>query len=118
MLTAYVGAPQIVLIGATNQPNALDAALRRPGRFDREIALRVPDVRGRTEILRIHSKDAALANDIDFARLLKILRAANYTGDLCVEDEALEPTDREHDASSRDAVAFRNPLAERPVPST
>src|SRR6266571_4275334 len=60
---------QIVLIGATNQPNALDTALRRPGRFDREIALRVPDVRGRTEILRIHSRDAALANDIDFARL-------------------------------------------------
>ena len=57
---------QVVLIGATNQPNALDPALRRPGRFDREIALRVPDVRGRTEILRIHSKDAALGNDIGF----------------------------------------------------
>ncbi|GHO45410.1 CDC48 family AAA ATPase [Ktedonospora formicarum] len=60
---------QIVLIGATNQPNALDPAIRRPGRFDREIALRVPDVRGRMEILSIHSRDAALANDIDFARL-------------------------------------------------
>src|SRR5438552_438540 len=60
---------QVVLIGATNQPNALDPAIRRPGRFDREIALRVPDVRGRTEILRIHSRDDALANDIDFARL-------------------------------------------------
>jgi transitional endoplasmic reticulum ATPase len=63
---------QIVLIGATNQPNALDPAIRRPGRFDREISLRVPDVRGRTEILRIHSKDAALANDIDFARLAQL----------------------------------------------
>ncbi|MBV9616420.1 MAG: CDC48 family AAA ATPase [Ktedonobacteraceae bacterium] len=63
---------QIVLIGATNQPNALDPAIRRPGRFDREIALRVPDVRGRTEILRIHSRDAALANDIDFARLAQL----------------------------------------------
>src|SRR6266705_1922637 len=63
---------QIVLIGATKQPNALDTALRRPGRFDREIALRVPDVRGRTEILRIHSRDAALANDIDFARLAQL----------------------------------------------
>lgn len=63
---------QIVIIGATNQPNALDTALRRPGRFDREIALRVPDVRGRTEILHIHSKDAALANDIDFARLAQL----------------------------------------------
>src|SRR5260221_3042577 len=63
---------QIVLIAATNKPNALDTALRRPGRFDREIALRVPDVRGRTEILRIHSRDAALANDIDFARLAQL----------------------------------------------
>ncbi len=63
---------QIVLIGATNQPNALDPALRRPGRFDREIALRVPDVRGRTDILRIHSKDASLANDIDFPRLAQL----------------------------------------------
>ena len=63
---------QVVLIGATNQPNALDPALRRPGRFDREISLRVPDVRGRTEILQIHSRDAALANDIDFARLAQL----------------------------------------------
>lgn len=63
---------QIVIIGATNQPNALDTALRRPGRFDREISLRVPDVRGRAEILRIHSKDAALANDIDFPRLAQL----------------------------------------------
>ncbi len=63
---------QVVVIGATNQPNTLDPALRRPGRFDREIGLRVPDVRSRTEILRIHSKDAALANDIDFARLAQL----------------------------------------------
>jgi transitional endoplasmic reticulum ATPase len=63
---------QVVVIGATNQPNSLDPALRRPGRFDREIGLRVPDVRARTEILRIHSKNAALANDIDFARLAQL----------------------------------------------
>ncbi len=63
---------QIVIIGATNQPNALDPALRRPGRFDREIALRVPDVRGRTEILQIHSRDAALAPEIDMARLAQL----------------------------------------------
>src|SRR5436305_1322295 len=63
---------QVVLIGATNQPNALDPAMRRPGRFDREISLRVPDVRGRTEILQIHSHDAALAGDVDFARLAQL----------------------------------------------
>lgn len=63
---------QVVLIGATNQPNALDPAIRRPGRFDREISLRVPDVRGRTEILRIHSRDAAIADDVDLARLAQL----------------------------------------------
>ncbi|HET8843078.1 MAG TPA: AAA family ATPase, partial [Ktedonobacteraceae bacterium] len=63
------GRGQVVIIGATNQPNALDPALRRPGRFDREISLRVPDMYGRKEILLIHSRDAALAGDIDFGRL-------------------------------------------------
>lgn len=63
---------QVLLIGATNQPNSLDPAMRRPGRFDREIALRVPDLHGRMEILRIHCKDAALAPDIDFARLAQL----------------------------------------------
>ncbi len=60
---------QIVIIGATNQPNALDPALRRPGRFDREISLRVPDMYGRKEILQIHTRDAALTGDVDFNRL-------------------------------------------------
>ena len=63
---------QVLLIGATNQPNSLDPALRRPGRFDRELSLHVPDVRGRMEILRIHCRDAALAADIDFARLAQL----------------------------------------------
>jgi transitional endoplasmic reticulum ATPase len=63
---------QVLLIGATNQPNSLDPALRRPGRFDREISLHVPDLHGRMEILRIHCRDAALAADIDFARLAQL----------------------------------------------
>lgn len=63
---------QVVIIGATNQPNALDPAIRRPGRFDREIALRVPDKHGRMEILQIHSRDAALANDVDVQRLAQL----------------------------------------------
>ena len=63
---------QVLLIGATNQPNSLDPALRRPGRFDREISLHVPDLRGRMEILGIHCRDAALAPDIDYARLAQL----------------------------------------------
>ncbi len=56
---------QVVIIGATNIPNALDPALRRPGRFDREIAIQVPDEKGRFEILGIHSRNMPLAGDID-----------------------------------------------------
>jgi transitional endoplasmic reticulum ATPase len=63
---------QVVVVGATNRPDALDPALRRPGRFDREIGLRAPDARGRIAILRIHSRDMPLADDVDVAELARI----------------------------------------------
>ena len=59
------GRGQIVVIGATNRANALDPALRRFGRFDREIELGVPDEEGRMEILHIHSKNMKLGGDVD-----------------------------------------------------
>ena len=55
----------VVVMGATNIPNALDPALRRPGRFDREIAIQVPDEKGRLEILGIHSRKMPLADNVD-----------------------------------------------------
>ena len=63
---------QVVVVGATNRPDALDPALRRPGRFDREIGLRAPDARGRLAILGIHSRDMPLAGDVDLAELARI----------------------------------------------
>ncbi len=63
---------QIVVIGATNIPNTLDPALRRPGRFDREIAIPIPDRKGRYEILQIHSRGMPLAADVDLHRLAEI----------------------------------------------
>jgi transitional endoplasmic reticulum ATPase len=62
---------QVVVIGATNRPNSLDPALRRFGRFDRELDIGVPDEVGRLEILRIHSKDMPLAEDVDLERIGK-----------------------------------------------
>ena len=59
----------VVVIGATNIPNALDPALRRPGRFDREIAIPIPDRNGRQEILAIHSRGMPLAPDVDLHEL-------------------------------------------------
>ncbi|MHC1567976.1 MAG: CDC48 family AAA ATPase [Candidatus Syntropharchaeia archaeon] len=56
---------QVIVIGATNRINAIDGALRRPGRFDREIELRVPRMEDRKEILQIHTRGMPLAEDVD-----------------------------------------------------
>ncbi|MDI3483063.1 MAG: transitional endoplasmic reticulum ATPase [Candidatus Methanomethylophilaceae archaeon] len=60
---------KVVVIGATNRPNALDEALRRPGRFDREIEISIPNKEGRLEILEIHTRGMPLADDVDLNRL-------------------------------------------------
>lgn len=62
---------QVIIIGATNRPNSIDGALRRFGRFDREIDIGVPDEVGRMEILRIHTKNMKLAEDVDLASVAK-----------------------------------------------
>lgn len=59
----------VVVIGATNLPSALDPALRRPGRFDREVSLDVPDRNGRAQILDIHTRGMPLDDDIELERL-------------------------------------------------
>jgi transitional endoplasmic reticulum ATPase len=63
---------QVLVIGATNIPNTLDPALRRPGRFDREIEIGIPDANGRLEIIHIHSRGMPLAKDVDLQRLAQI----------------------------------------------
>jgi len=63
---------KVVVIGATNRPNALDPALRRPGRFDREIEIGVPDRDGRLEILQIHTRGMPLGKDVDLQELAGI----------------------------------------------
>jgi transitional endoplasmic reticulum ATPase len=63
---------KVIVIAATNRPNALDPALRRAGRFDREIELPVPDRNGRLEILKIHTRSMPLAKDVDLTWLADI----------------------------------------------
>jgi len=60
---------QVVVIGATNRPNALDPALRRGGRFDREIEIGIPDKKGRYEILQIHTRGMPLDKDVDLMKI-------------------------------------------------
>ena len=61
----------VILIAATNRPDVLDPALLRPGRFDRQVVVPVPDVKGREEILRVHSKQTPLADDVNLAILAR-----------------------------------------------
>lgn len=62
----------VILIAATNRPDILDTALLRPGRFDRQIVVDRPDVRGREGILRVHTRKTPLAKDVDIALLAKV----------------------------------------------
>ncbi|MCW6159589.1 MAG: CDC48 family AAA ATPase [Candidatus Micrarchaeales archaeon] len=69
---------QVIVIGATNRPNAIDPALRRPGRFDREIEIGVPDRNARKEILQIHTRNMPLAKDVNLDELADTTHG--YTG--------------------------------------
>ncbi|MBE7707477.1 MAG: ATP-dependent metallopeptidase FtsH/Yme1/Tma family protein [Cyanobacteria bacterium SIG27] len=68
----------IIVIAATNRPDILDSALLRPGRFDRQIYVNEPDVKGREEILNVHAKNKKLAADVDLKALAK--RVPGFTG--------------------------------------
>ncbi|MCP2505663.1 MAG: CDC48 family AAA ATPase [Nitrosopumilus sp.] len=63
---------KVIVIAATNRPNAIDPALRRPGRFDREIEIKVPDKKGRSDILAIHSRNMPLADDVDMSKMAAV----------------------------------------------
>ncbi len=69
---------KVVVIGATNRPNAIDPALRRPGRFDREVEIGIPDKKGRLEVLQIHTRGMPLADDVDMEKMAEITHG--YSG--------------------------------------
>jgi len=69
---------KVIVIGATNRPDAIDPALRRPGRFDREIEVPPPDKKARREILAVHTRNVPLAEDVDLDKLAEI--TYGYTG--------------------------------------
>ena len=87
----------VIVLGATNRPEILDPALLRPGRFDRRIAVNPPDRNGRVAILRIHTRDVVLADDVDLERI-----AASIPGStgadiaLLVNEAALFAARRDH----------------------
>ena len=78
LMDGLSGRGNVIVIGATNRPGALDPALRRPGRFDREIEIGVPDKAGRHEVLQIHTRGMPLAEDVDLKKLSDMTHG--YTG--------------------------------------
>ncbi|MDE1826795.1 MAG: AAA family ATPase, partial [Thaumarchaeota archaeon] len=72
LMDGLEGRGKVIVIAATNRPNALDPALRRPGRFDREIEIRIPDKKGRQEILLIHTRNMPLSEDVNLEKLAAI----------------------------------------------
>ena len=72
LMDGLKGRGEVIVIGATNRPEALDPALRRPGRFDREIEIGVPDKNGRKEILQIHTRNVPLDDDVDLDEIAEI----------------------------------------------
>jgi transitional endoplasmic reticulum ATPase len=78
LMDGLSGRGNVIVIGATNRPSALDPALRRPGRFDREVEIGVPDKHGRYEVLQIHTRGMPLAQDVDLKKLSEMTHG--YTG--------------------------------------
>ena len=77
-MDGFEGNTGIIVLAATNRPDVLDQALLRPGRFDRQVTVDRPDVKGRIEILKVHSKGKALGKDVDLDKIAR--RTPGFTG--------------------------------------
>ncbi len=77
-MDGFEGNTGIIIIAATNRPDVLDAALLRPGRFDRQVVVDRPDYSGRVEILKVHARGKTLAKDVDLERIAR--RTPGFTG--------------------------------------
>ncbi|TYI82045.1 hypothetical protein E1A91_D05G194900v1, partial [Gossypium mustelinum] len=77
-MDGFSGNSGVIVLAATNRPDVLDAALLRPGRFDRQVTVDRPDVAGRVKILQVHSRGKALAKDVDFEKIAR--RTPGFTG--------------------------------------
>jgi len=77
-LDGFEGNTGIIVLAATNRPDVLDQALLRPGRFDRQVTVDRPDVQGRVEILKVHSRGKSLDTDVDLEKLAR--RCPGFTG--------------------------------------
>ena len=119
---------RVIVVGATNRVDAVDPALRRGGRFDREVEIGVPDEAGRREILAVHTREAPLGDDVNLdsiagrtygfvgADLATLVREAAMTALRTDREELrIEESDFEHALAAVDPSAMRAYVAERPA---
>jgi transitional endoplasmic reticulum ATPase len=110
---------QLIVIGATNRPNSIDGALRRFGRFDRELDIGVPDETGRMEVLRIHTKNMKLSEDVNLAAVAKdthgfvgadLAQLCTEAGLQCIREkmDIIDIEDEKIDAAVLDSMAVTN----------
>lgn len=110
---------QIIVMGATNRPNSIDTALRRFGRFDKELDIGVPDETGRMEILRIHTKNMKLSEDVDLAKVAKethgfvgadLAQLCTEAGQQCIREkmDIIDIEDDKIDAAILESMAVTN----------
>ena len=76
-MDGFEGNNGVIILAATNQPDALDPALTRPGRFDRRVPVELPDLKGREEILKVHAKKIKLADNVDFNKIARMASGAS-----------------------------------------
>lgn len=76
-MDGFEGNNGVIILAATNRPESLDAALTRPGRFDRRVPVELPDLKGREEILKVHAKKIKVADDVDFHVIARMASGAS-----------------------------------------
>ena len=76
-MDGFEGNSGVIILAATNRPDALDPALTRPGRFDRRVSVELPDLKGREAILKVHAKKVKIADDVDFNRVARMASGAS-----------------------------------------
>ena len=76
-MDGFEGNNGVIILAATNRPESLDAALSRPGRFDRRVPVELPDLKGREEILKVHAKKIKVSEDVDYSKIARMASGAS-----------------------------------------
>ena len=76
-MDGFEGNTGVIILAATNRPESLDAALTRPGRFDRRVPVELPDLKGREDILKVHARKIKIADDVDFNKIARMAAGAS-----------------------------------------